>query len=65
MKFAKDNGIYSTMNDKQVSNPIYERLFPVTHAKNVKLNAALNTILNDYRYTPRIKTVESEEKVNN
>ena len=53
------------MNNKNISNPIYERLFPVTHAKNVKLNAALNTILNDYRYTPRIKNVESEETVNN
>ena len=53
------------MNNKNISNPIYERLFPVTHAKNVKLNAVLDTILNDFRYTPRIKNVESEEKVNN
>ena len=53
------------MNDKNITNPIYEKLFPVTHAKNARLNAVLDTILNDYRYTPRIKTVESEEKVNN
>ena len=53
------------MNDKNITNPIYEKLFPVTHAKNARLNAVLDTILNDFRYTPRIKTVESEEKVNN
>ena len=53
------------MNNKNISNPIYERLFPITHAKNTKINAILNTILDDYRYTPRIKNVDSEEKINN
>ena len=53
------------MNDKNITNPIYEKLFPVTHAKNAKLNAVLDTILNDFRYTPRIKNVELKEKINN
>lgn len=47
------------MNNKNLSNSIYKKLFPETYKKNVKLQATLAAFINQKKYSDNIKNLDS------
>lgn len=52
------------MNNKNISNPAYKKLFPETYEKNLKLQATLAAFINKNKYSDNIKKLELDSKMN-
>lgn len=53
------------MNNKNLSNPVYKKLFPETYEKNIKLQAVLNAFISKNKYSDNIERLDLDSKVNN
>lgn len=52
------------MSNKNISNPVYKKLFPETYEKNLKLQATLAAFINKNKYSDNIKKIELDSKIN-
>lgn len=53
------------MSNKNLSNPIYKKLFPETYEKNVKLQATLASFMKNRKYSRKVEEVSEESEINN
>jgi len=46
------------MNEKNISNPIYQRLFPTTYEKNLKIQEGMNFIKQRFYEGPKKEVLD-------